>query len=403
MHIQLDAIGGIAGDMFIAACLDAWPEFAEDTLAAIRRAGLPSSCTVALEDHQDAVLRGRRFSVGEPVPVEHADHVSLSDIVRGLQASPLDTLVRDRAIAIFRALGGAEAEVHGIAVDDVEFHEVGAWDSIADVVGAAYLIEALQPSSWTLGPVPLGRGRVRTAHGALPVPAPATALLLRGFELIDDGVGGERVTPTGAAILQHLRQTLGEPLRGAGRPIMLQRCGTGFGTRTLPGLSNVLRVLAFADATDGAAHDHVGVIEFEVDDQTPEDLALGIDALRGRPGVLDVLQMPAAGKKGRVIAHLQVLCRREVLPQVVDACFLETTTLGLRWRISARATLERQLLIVDTGDRSVGVKVARRPGQRVTAKVEADDLAGDAGRAGRASRRRVAEARALQQHGGREE
>ena len=403
MHIQLDAIGGIAGDMFIAACLDAWPELADATVAAIRASGLPTACRIALDEHRDAVLRGRRFTVGEPAPGEHAEHVPWRDIVRSLRASPLESGVLDRAVAIFEILAAAEAEVHGIQIQDVEFHEVGAWDSIGDVVGAAYLIETLKPSSWSLGPVPLGSGRVRTAHGDLPVPAPATALLLRGFVLIDDGVGGERVTPTGAAILQHLRQTLGEPLRGAAPPITLQRCGTGFGTRTLPGLSNVLRVLAFTDATDGTAHDQVGVVEFEVDDQTPEDLALGIDTLRGLPGVLDVLQMPAAGKKGRMIAHVQVLCRREVLSQVVDACFLETTTLGLRWRISARATLERQLLTVDTGDRSVGVKVARRPGQRLTAKTEADDVARDAGRAGRASRRRVAEAQALQQHGGRED
>ena len=127
----------------------------------------------------------------------------------------------------------------------------------------------------------------------------------------------------------------------------LQRCGTGFGTRTLPGLSNVLRVLAFQTPLQVRAHDWVGVIEFEVDDQTAEDLALGLEALRRQPGVIDVLQVPSFGKKGRMLAHVQVLCRRGALPEIVDACFLETTTLGLRWRVSARATLERESRVVD--------------------------------------------------------
>jgi uncharacterized protein (DUF111 family) len=164
-------------------------------------------------------------------------------------------------------------------------------------------------------------------------------------------------------------------------------------------MSNVLRVLIFDEPVTVRAQDWVGVIEFEVDDQTSEDLAVGIDALRGRPGVLDVLQMPCVGKKGRMIAHVQVLCRREALPQIINACFLETTTIGLRWRLSARAMLERELHAVDAGDRTVSVKIVQRPGERVTAKTDADDVAGDAGHAGRASRREAGEARALRQHG----
>lgn len=402
MHLQIDAVGGIAGDMFIAACLDAWPESADDTLMAIRAAGLPVDWTLALDDHHDSVLRGRRFTVREPSPMTGAEHVPLRDIVRGLSQSPLAPAVRDRAIAIFQVLAVAEADVHGIAVDDVEFHEVGAWDSIADIVGAAHLIETLRPSSWSVGPIPLGGGRIRTAHGAMPVPAPATAILLQGFELIDDGIDGERVTPTGAAILQHLRSTLGEPVRGMLRPMTLQRNGTGFGTRTLPGLSNVLRVLIFDEPVTVRAQDWVAVIEFEVDDQTSEDLALGIDALRGRPGVLDVLQMPCVGKKGRMIAHVQVLCRRDALPQAIDACFLETTTIGLRWRLSARAKLEREQYAVDAGNRAVSVKIAQRPEERVTAKTDSDDVAGAAGHAERAARRQAAEAYALHHHGRRD-
>lgn len=402
MHIQLDAVGGIAGDMFIAACLDAWPDLANETIAAIRAAGLPGQWTLSIGLHRDAVLQGRRFVAVETAPAAPAHHVAFREITRNLGESPLAAGVRDRAIAILRVLAVAEAEVHGIAVDDVEFHEVGAWDSIADIVGAAYLIETLRWSSWAVGPLPLGSGRVRTAHGAMPVPAPATARLLQGFELIDDGVGGERITPTGAALLHHLRTTLGEPLHAASRPMVLRRSGTGFGARALPGLSNVLRILAFEDTAVAPAHDWIGVIDFEVDDQTAEDLALGIEALRGRAGVLDVLQAPCFGKKGRMLAHVQVLCRRDALPEVVDACFRETTTLGLRWRVSARSTLEREARVVEADDCSVRVKIARRPGNIATAKTEADDTAGADGHAARSARRQMADARALQQRRGRD-
>jgi pyridinium-3,5-bisthiocarboxylic acid mononucleotide nickel chelatase len=401
MHIQLDPLGGIAGDMFIAAVLDARPDLADGTLAAIRAAGLPLEWRISLVDHRDTVLAGKRFNVLDPSADHghrHSDpdhgHASFRDIARRLGAAPLEPGVSDRTLAMLSALARAEAKVHGIGVDDVEFHEVGAWDSIADFVGAAYLLEQLGPSSWSVGPLPLGSGRVRTAHGPMPVPAPATAQLLNGFTLIDDGIAGERVTPTGAAILHHLRAVLGEPGHASLRPLALSGSGTGFGTKVLPGISNMLRVLLFEASPGMRADDLVGVIQFEIDDQTAEDLAVGLDNLRATPGVLDVLQLPAFGKKGRIATQVQVLCRRDALSNAVDSCFLETTTLGLRWSVTARTTLDREFRLVESAGQPVKVKLARRPEGQVSMKPDLDDLRGPGGHAGRQQRRREAEIRA---------
>ena len=254
--------------------------------------------------------------------------------------------------------------------DEVSFHELGEWDSIADIVGAAFLICQLK-ASWSVGSLPLGRGRVDTAHGSLPVPAPATALLLEGFDCFDDGISGERVTPTGAAILRHLGANRDRD-REAGN---LMTGGTGFGTRKLTGLSNVLRLLAFEEASSPADADRIAEILFEVDDQTPEDLAIGLDRLRSHPAVRDVLQLPAFGKKGRMTTHVRVLADPQQLRRVCDACPKETTTIGLRYQVLDRFTLQRRELALDVDGRRVGVKAASR-GDGVTVKAEADDIAG---------------------------
>ena len=188
MHYHLDPVGGVAGDMFVAALLDMEPDSTAATLAAIRDSGLDPSVAVSHDDFNDGVLTGSRFTVGKPECTHH--HAHWSAIKKNLSDSALSPAVTDRAIAIFADLAEAEAKVHNKAVSDVAFHEVGAWDSIADIVAAAYLIESLGPCTWSIGPIPIGKGRVKTEHGLLPVPAPATVLLLYGFEFIDDGFSG---------------------------------------------------------------------------------------------------------------------------------------------------------------------------------------------------------------------
>lgn len=391
-HIHLDPVGGIAGDMFAAALLDLGPELAERCLEA---AGRISGVACALVKHRDHVLTGHRFQVEAGHHAGNGDHyhVHWSDIRARLAGAAMDEKARGHALGIFAALAQAEARVHGIAPDDVAFHEVGAADSIADIVAAAVLIAAQAdadgPASWSVGPLPLGGGTVKTQHGRLPVPAPATALLLEGFALQDDGIGGERVTPTGAAILQYL---------GAHRPPppgprILRGSGIGFGTRALPGRSNVLRALRFArDAAEEGpgTHRDLAVIAFEVDDQTPEDLATGLERLRGAEGVYDVLQMPAFGKKGRMTVHIQVLAAPGALDNVVAACFRETSTIGLRTQIVQGRALARRSDIMEVGGLAVRVKRVERPGGG-TAKAEADDLRDAGDYAARARLRRATE------------
>ncbi len=401
MHIHLDAIGGVAGDMFIAAVLDAFPDLRDGMLQAIRIAGLPESIGCDIVAHRDHALVGARFLVQEPAYRLRDSRLSLLDdghhhtrfgeIRARLEGSALAPAVRRHTIGIFTLLAEVEGKVHGAPPDDVSFHELGSWDSIADIVGAAYLIDALGATSWSVSPLPQGSGRVDTQHGWLPLPAPAATLLLQGFQLIDDGLTGERVTPTGAAILRHLNAAQ----QATFQPRRLLRSGHGFGTRTFPGLSNVLRLLAFDQvASSGESRDQVVQIAFEVDDQSPEDLAIGLDRLRANPGVLDVLQVPAFGKKGRMTAHIQILSKQEHLTSVFEACFSETSTIGLRWQRVERRILERSQATVEVGGRSVSVKLAKRP-DVATAKAESDDLLSAAGRNERENLRRQAETAGL--------
>lgn len=383
MHVHLDPLGGIAGDMFVAAMLDAFP--ATEAVLAGQLAAFAQELGFEARrlDHHDGVLAGARWLVklfdaqGHAHDHDHGGHHAhghhkghghrhWADIQAMLRDSSLAPAVQERAIAMFALLAEAEASVHRVPVDEVAFHEVGAVDSIADLVGAAILIEAVGAASWSVGPVPLGGGRVRTAHGWLPVPAPATALLLEGFACIDDGIGGERVTPTGAAILRHLCPP-STPIRSQG---VLRAGGHGFGTRRLQGTSNCLRLLSF-EMDEKGSDEAVAVIGFEVDDQPAEDLAIGLERLRALPSVLDVLQAPVMGKKGRLATHVQVLATVAGREEAIRACFLETTTIGLRHQVVARRVLAREAGRVD----QLRVKRVTRPDGAVTVKAEADDLA----------------------------
>ena len=391
MHIHLDLVGGIAGDMFLAAVVHAWPETEAPILEAMRAAGLPEEWSAEASSAVSAGITGMRFRIKGDAGHHHHATGSFKDIRARLLASSLAPRVAERAVAIFHLLAEAEAEIHGKSIDDVHFHEIADWDSIADIVGAATAIEHLGAESWSVGGIPMGGGTVKTAHGQLPVPAPATALLLRGLRMTDDGIPGERVTPTGAAILAHLKVSQD----GRRAPGMLARTGHGIGTRKLEGRANMVRLLAFE--TEGAPTEtswgiveEIGVISFEVDDQTAEDLAVALEALRGIDGALDVVQYPVTGKKGRMAVSVRVLCRVEAIEAVMEACFLETTTIGLRYRIEQRRLLEREDILV--AGRAMGAKRVTRPDGSRTTKVDMDALARQASGQGERSRiRRLAE------------
>ena len=385
-HIHLDPLGGVAGDMFNAALLHARPDELAGALAAASAvAGVP--CRVL--QHNDGTLTGLRFVVEDEHHHGHHHHTRWSEIRARIADADLPPDVKRHATGIFGCLADAEARVHGVPVDEVVFHEVGAADSIADIVAAAWLIASLAPSSWSVSPLPTGSGQVRTAHGTMPVPAPATALLLEGLATHDDGIPGERVTPTGAAILRHLAPVSQRP------PGILRASGFGFGTRTLPGVSNCLRALVFETGVAASPPEHrdLAVITFEVDDQSGEDLAAGLDRMRAMDGVHDVVQSAVFGKKGRMAVHVQVLARPDALEQAVAACFTQTTTIGLRTHMVQGRTLPRRFETVTVADQEVRVKLADRP-DGVTAKAEADHLAHVDSHAARTELRQVAEQQA---------
>ncbi len=403
MRLHLDPIGGMAGDMFVAAVVDAFPEHEDRLLRALSELELPAGIAPRFEARRSGAIAGRRFVVTTPAAAvahqhdaAHAGQRCYRGIRNWIESSTLQVEVKRHALALFALLAQAEATVHGIEPEDVHFHEVGAWDSIVDFVAAAWLIAAFGEDRWTWSPLPLGSGRIHSAHGVLPIPAPATALLLRGMAVTDDGIEGERVTPTGAAILKHL-SNLGSKSNEIPGAETIAATGFGLGTKRLPGVPNVLRCLALSEAKRSAyaLRDQVAWISFEVDDQSPEDLAIGLERLRAIDGVLDVMHSPVFAKKGRMAAQVQVLARPEQLDPVVAACFAETATLGVRQQIVDRSVLERKALTVMGADgASLRVKLARRPDGSASAKAESDDLRAAGDRARREELRRAAEAAA---------
>ncbi|WP_236873541.1 LarC family nickel insertion protein [Burkholderia sp. PAMC 26561] len=372
--------------MFIATMLSAFPEHASETIRVVERMFSDRGVQCTLHPHNDSILNGFTFSVElagsggrhlasirhEHAPGHSHDHVHWSDI-RARLRQDLPAAIAKHAVSIFELLAQAEGKVHGVPPSEVVFHEVGAWDSIADIVGAAYLIDVIS-ASWTVSAIPIGGGRIKTAHGIMPVPAPATALLLEGFDMVDDGVPGERVTPTGAAILKYLCRGEAATNRVSGK---LSRSGLGFGTRKLDGISNCVRALVFDDtrsiAPTGDTHRQLAVIEFEVDDQSAEDLAMGLSHLRAHEHIFDVVQSAVFGKKGRMATSVRVLASPGAIDAVLDACFRETTTIGLRYHLVHGAALARRAVEVDVDGERVRVKSVERPGG-ISAKAEADDV-----------------------------
>ncbi|HEY9679006.1 MAG TPA: LarC family nickel insertion protein [Drouetiella sp.] len=332
-------------------------------------------------DHQHGHLHGHGHSHGvEPEKYVDAyaealghghEHRTYREIKAILSAAQLPERVREHSLNIFRIIGEAEAQVHGIDIESIAFHEVGGWDSVIDVIGAACVLDYLDGATWSYSALPKGGGFIDTAHGKLPVPPPAVALLLRGFTFRDDGALGERITPTGAAIVKYLKPSMQLPSN-----LELKTVGNGFGTKKFPGFSNVLRVLSF----DGEpiASQPVCAINFEIDDMTAEEISTALENLRALDGVLDVIQTVAYGKKNRIMTSIQVLARVESSDSAIKFILNNTTTLGVRHQVLMRTVLDRESAPVQIGDSKVRVKVAERPDGSKTAKAEMDDLSATA-------------------------
>ena len=367
MFIHLNPIGGIAGDMFIAAMLDAWPELKPKVFDAMRQTGLPPDWSLELNSASSSSIMGKKLIITGDTNNAHFSTGNFKDIRKRLSDSALPPAVIERAIDIFHRLAVAEGAVHGKSIDAVHFHEIADWDSICDIVGTATILDLLNCSDWSVDDIPMGSGTVNTAHGLMPVPAPATSQLLKGYIMADDGIAGERVTPTGAAILTHIAASQNTK-RNNGRLIA---SGYGLGTKELKGVPNMLRILAFEKTTaEFRSNDEVGEITFEVDDQTGEELAVALDILRATQGVLDVVQYMVFGKKGRLATSVRVLCYPSYINQAIEQIFLQTTTIGLRKQILNRSVLSRENISLD----GVSAKKSIRPDGVITIKADMDEL-----------------------------
>ncbi len=388
--LWLDAAAGASGDMILGALVDLGASF-----AAVKRAvaGLGLS-GVRLSRH--AVVRGAVAATKIDVGIaghRHDDHHvhaksarrahghdhdhgrTLSDIRKIISGAPLDAAVRDRALVIFRRLVEAEAEAHGLTPKSVHLHEAGASDAIADVVGVCAALHAIGPDRIVVSAMTTGVGTVACAHGLYPVPGPATSLLLRGAPLTGIEAQGERLTPTGAAILTSIANEYGGP------PAMtLKAVGHGAGSREYPERPNLVRALLgereVADRTAAAAPriPQVLVVEFTVDDATPQLLAYAIEQLFAA-GAIDVHTTPVQMKKGRAGHHVTALTHVQQFDAVTRAALTETTTLGLRFHLEGRIELDRAIERVATPYGPIGVKVGRMDGAEVHATPEYDDCA----------------------------
>jgi pyridinium-3,5-bisthiocarboxylic acid mononucleotide nickel chelatase len=303
-------------------------------------------------------------------------HRHLGDITAIIDGSTLMPTVKDRAKRIFTRLAESEAQVHGTTPDKVHFHEVGAVDAIVDIVGACIGVEQLGLTRIVCSPIPVGSGTVRCDHGVMPVPAPATALLLAGVPLAECEEIGELTTPTGAAILTTLAERFGS------MPAMtVNRCGSGAGTREGKTRANILRLFvgeevaqAGGAGADDDLADEVVVLEANIDDATGEQIGYCYEALFAA-GALDVFTTPVIMKKNRPGVQLSVLAPRDRQRACEDVLFAETTTFGVRSHVCRRRKLERSIKKVATPFGEIRVKIGRRGGRVIIASPEYDDCA----------------------------
>ena len=293
----------------------------------------------------------------------HAAHRTLEEIVSLIEGSALSTPAKNRAKAIFQQLAEAEAAVHETPIERVHLHEVGALDSIIDIVGTVYALECLALDHIVSSPLNVGSGSIRSAHGLYPVPAPATTRLLRGAPIYSGTQKTELVTPTGALLVTAYADSFG-PIP----PMRLQRIGYGAGTRDCHDTPNVLRVLiGESDAT--APSQRVVVIEADIDDMSPQIFGILIDRLLAE-GALDVYYTSIQMKKNRPGTLLSVIAAPDARERLTATVFRETTTIGVRYREMERECLDREAITVETPFGPVGIKIARRNGEVMNASPE---------------------------------
>ncbi len=345
----LDAFSGISGDMLVGALADAGAD-RKTIIDAI--ASLETGAVVSFTQVKRCGIGATKFHVDVQ---ETQAHRHLSHIVKMIEKAGLPARAKRDAVAIFRKLGEAEAQVHQVPIEKVHFHEVGAADSIADIVGTAVALDLLEVSTVVCSPLNVGSGTVKTEHGILPVPAPATALLLVNAPVYSRGPALELTTPTGAAVAATLAQFF-----GVLPPMRLARTGYGAGGHDFTEHANVLRVLLGETTSAGEALT-VAVVEANIDDLNPQVLAYATGRLLDL-GALDVTLQPILMKKGRPGHLLRVIARPEQREAVAQLIFAETSTLGLRIYTAERRVQARSFTEVATPYGNVRIKVSGEGG-----------------------------------------
>jgi uncharacterized protein (TIGR00299 family) protein len=359
-----DCFSGISGDMTLGALVDAGCPLG------LLRDELKGLDVPGWEISAEKVWKNGMAATHVSVSTEETQtHRSLTTILGVLEKSKLAAAVRERASAIFRRLGEAEAAVHDVPIEKIHFHEVGAVDAIVDIVGACIGFSALGIERFACSALNVGGGTAKMAHGVLPVPAPATARLLLGKPTYSNGVQKELVTPTGAAIVATLCQTFGpQP------PMRMESIGYGAGSTDLEGQPNVLRIMVgeSLEASEAEFDEEVRVIEANLDDLNPQVYGYLVEKALAA-GALDVFTTPVQMKKGRPGTLLTLLCKPDRAKELMDLVFAETTTFGLRSYTAQRRILPREWESVQTRFGEVRLKVARVNGKVLQVSPEYED------------------------------
>ena len=387
--LYLDCGMGAAGDMLTAALLELIPNQGA-FLDEINSLGIPGAY-ITKELSTKCGIIGTHIKVtvdGEEEDIadlrEHAhhhdhdnhdhahkhqdspvhNHSGIHEIESQIQRLSLPQKVRDNILAVYKLIAEAESNVHGVPVSDIHFHEVGTVDAIADITAVCLLMDRIAPQQVIVSPIHVGSGHVRCSHGILPVPAPATAFILRDVPMYGGGVKGELCTPTGAALLKHFATQFGN------MPVMkVKAIGYGMGKKDFEA-ANCVRALLGETADDG---DIISELSCNVDDMTPEAIGFAIELLL-EAGALDVYSVPIGMKKSRPGILLCVMCREPEKEKLVSMILKHTTTLGVRENISRRYTLNRTMSVIDTPYGQVRQKQSEGYGVK-KAKYEFDDLA----------------------------
>lgn len=371
--LYFDCFAGAAGDMILGALVDAGVPFEalRQALGSLAVAGCEVTADRVVKHGLTAVKfrvheRGAAGPGGDAAPAH--PHFHLSEIRAAIDRSALSVAGQARAHRLFARLAEAEAAIHGSTPERVHLHEVGALDSIIDIVGAVFALEYLAPDRVVVSPMNVGGGMVRSAHGVFPVPAPATLRLVGDALIYSNGVPFELLTPTGALVLTDYATSYG-PL-----PAMRVRAiGYGAGDRDLPDVPNVVRVVV-GDIDDAAPAMRVAVLACEIDDMNPQIFGALMDRLYAR-GALEVFYQPVQMKKNRPGTLMTIVCRPGDRRALTDLVFSETTTIGVRHQEMERECLDREWVSVTTPWGEVRIKVARQAGRVLNAQPEFDDVA----------------------------